>query len=200
MGIFSNLFGCGQKNDKDQNGEISKLEEITSRTDTSEGFSDIFLKIISDERTDTTHIYIGMGLYNGKTVGLKFELASNIPPGITAGGEINVPGGFLREGAKFTSLGAESDELIRALGVLYKTPIQKPFSKRNISATVFSLNQKVTDLDAKDYYKFKLFFNEDGDEESYGELYLNIDTNRRIVELHEKDQEYRLPLITTLTE
>lgn len=200
MGLFSALLGCGQNNNIEQNTSSLKLEDITSRTDTSEGFSDIFLTITSDLKTDKSHIYIGKGLYKGKTIGLEFELTSNIPYGITSDGEVNSKSGFVRNGVKFTSIGQETDDLLKALAELYNVRTEKTFSKNKISATVFSLNQKEADLDKGDYYKFKLFFNEDGDEESYGELYLNLNTIEKIIELHEKDPEYRKPLIKVLTE
>src|SRR5580765_1716482 len=167
MGLFSSLFGCGQNNNKRQQANSSKLADITSRTDTSEGFSDIFLTITSSNKTDTTNTYIGQGLYKSKIVGLKFEINSKLPFGITSDGEINSKGGFIRNGVKFISIGQESNELINALSDLYNEPTRKPFSKKVISASVFSLNQQDTNLDKNGYYQFKLFFNDDGDENTY---------------------------------
>jgi hypothetical protein len=200
MGLLSTLFGCGQDNNKKQNTSEIKLEEITSRTDTSEGFSDIFLKITSDVKSDTAHTYVAKGLYKNKTVGLQFEVKSKMPNGITAEGEMNSKDGFIRKAVKIISIGQESDELIKALSELYEIPLQKLFTKAKLVTTAFSLNQKVADLDKPDYYKFKLFFNEDSDEDSYAELFFNINTNEKIIELHEKDNDYRKPLIKTLTE
>ena len=200
MGLFSTLFGCGQNNDKNQQTNSPKLTDITSRTDTSEGFSDIFLTITSSSKTDTTHIYIGQGVYKSKLVGLKFEINSRLPFGITSDGKINSNGGFVRKGVKFISIGQESDELINALSDLYKEPTRKPFSKKTISATVFSLNQQDADFDTNGYYKFKLFFNDDGDENTYAEMFFNINTTEKIVELHEKDHDYRKTLLKAFTE
>ena len=87
MGLFSSLFGCAQSNNKNQTSYPKKLEEIMSRTDTTEGFSDIFLRISSSTKTDSTYIFVGQGLYKNKKVGLKFEINSNIPYGITHDGE-----------------------------------------------------------------------------------------------------------------
>lgn len=200
MGILSTLFGCGQDNNKKQNTNDLKLEEITSRTDTSEGFNDIFSKITSDLKSDTTHTYVAKGLYKNKTVGLQFEVKSNMPNGITAEGEMNSKNGFIRNAVKIISIGHESDELIKALSELYKIPTQKLFTKTKLVTTAFSLNQKIADLNKPDYYKFKLFFNEDRNEDNYAELFFNINTNERIIELHEKDNDYRKPLVKTFTE
>ena len=103
MGLFSTLFGCGQDNNKKQNTNDLKLEEITSRTATSEGFSDIFLKITSDLKSDTTHTYIAKGLFRNKIVGLQFEVKSDMPNGITAEGEMNSKNGFIRNAVKIIS-------------------------------------------------------------------------------------------------
>jgi hypothetical protein len=200
MGLFSTLFGCGQNNDKKQQVNSVKLADITSRTDTSEGFSDIFLIITSSIKTDTSNIYIGQGLFKGKTVGLKFEINSNLPFGISSDGEINSKGAFVRNGVKFISIGQESDELINALSELYDEPNKKPFSKKVISATVFSLNQQDADFGKKGYYKFKLFFNDDGGENDYAEIFFNVNTDEQIIELHEKDHDYRKPLLKAFTE
>lgn len=65
-------------------------------------------------------------------------------------------------------------------------------------ATVFSLNDKIADLDEKDYYKLKLCFNEN-DENLYSEIFLNINTEKKEIEIHEKDEGYRAPIINVLT-
>ncbi len=104
MGLFSTLFGCGQNNNKNQQPSSQKLADITSRTDTSEGFSDIFLTITSSNKTDSTNIYVGQGLYKNKPVGLKFEVNSKLPFGITPDGEINSMGMLGISGISRTSL------------------------------------------------------------------------------------------------
>jgi hypothetical protein len=197
MGFFATLFGCGQTN-KSETKKVDKLEEITSRTDISEGFSDIFLSIESDTKTDSSHIYVAKGFYKGITVGLQFEVKSNMKNGLTQDGQMNSQGGFIKNAIKTNSIGKESDELVKALGELYSFPTTSLFTKQTITSTVFSLNQKIANLDKPDYYKFKLFF-EDDSEDLYSELFFNINTAEKIIELHEKDQEYRQPLIKVFT-
>lgn len=96
------------------------------------------------------------------------------------------------------SIGQESDELVKALAELYKQPTNKGFTKQTISATAFSLNEKSVNLDKNDYYKLKLFFAED-DENLHSEIFLNINTDKREIEIHEKDEEYREPIIKVWT-
>ena len=200
MGLFSILFGCGHGQEKSQNTNSKQLYEITSRTDTSEGFSDIFLSITNDTKTDTSHIYIGQGLYKNKTVGLKLEIKSNLPAGISSSGVLNTKDGVVWNAVKFISVGQESDNLVFALAQLYNKPSYSLFTKDVLTPTLFSLNQQAVHLDKPGYYKFKLFFNDTSeDENKYAEMFLNINTEERINELHEKDHDYRRPLLNTFT-
>jgi len=85
MGILSFLFGCNNKNSNSSKTFIYdnvELEEITSRIDQGEGWFDIFLKIVSETKTDTSHIYIAKGKYQEKIVGLQVEVNSTIGAGI----------------------------------------------------------------------------------------------------------------------
>lgn len=195
MSIFSFLFGC--KNNNENNSNNSELVEITSRLNIEEGWFDIFLKITEDKKTDSSHIYIAKGLYKNKTVGLQIEVSSKIKAGIV-NDEIDGENGFLLNGIKFKSIGVESDEFIKALAELYEQPSVQNFSSEIISATTFSLNDKSVNLDKRDYYKLKLFF-EENDENLYSELYLNINTEKQEIEIHEKDEAYREPIIKVLT-
>ena len=196
MGLLSFLFGCNNKEQKSNSNNI-KLEEINSRFDPEEGWSDIFLKITEDTKTDSSHIYVAKGLYNNITVGLEIEINSTIGAGIV-NGEIDGKVGFVKNAVHLKSLGKESDELVKALSELYKYPTNKGFTKQTISTTAFSLNEKAVDLEKKDYYKLKLFFSEE-DENLYSEIFLNINTEKGEIEIHEKDKEYREPIIKVWT-
>jgi hypothetical protein len=199
MGFFSFLFGCKNNDSNAQTNNVNntKLEDITSRIDPAEGWSDIFLKITEDTKTDTSHIYIVKGLYKNKTVGLQVEISSKIGAGIVDG-KPDGKAGFVANAVQLKSIGQESDELVKALAELYKQPTDKGFTKQTISATAFSLNEKSVNLDKNNYYKLKLFFAED-DENLYSEIFLNINTDKREIEIHEKDESYREPIIKVWT-
>lgn len=199
MGLFSFLFGCknNDSNGQTNNSDNTKIEEITSRIDPEEGWSDIFLKITEDTKTDTSHIYIVKGLYKNKTVGMQIEVSSKIGAGIFDG-KPDGKAGFVANAVQLKSIGQESDELVKALSELYKQTTNKGFTKQTTSATAFSLNEKSINLDKNDYYKLKLFFAED-DENLYSEIFLNINTDKREIEIHEKDEEYRELIIKVWT-
>lgn len=199
MGFFSFLFGFknNEVNTQKNNSDNTKIEEITSRIDPEEGWSDIFLKITEDTKTDTSHIYIAKGLYKNKIVGLQIEVSSKIGAGIVDG-TLEGKVGFVANAVQLKSIGEESDELVKALADLYDQHTNEGFTKHIISATAFSLNEKAVNLDKNDYYKLKLFFAED-DENFYSEIFLNINTEKGEIEIHEKDEEYREPIIKLWT-
>ena len=47
--------------------------------------------------------------------------------------------------------------------------------------------------------KMKFFFNSEG-ESRYAEVFINLDFDAAVGQFHEKDPEYRLPLLRSLTE
>ncbi|RZK59016.1 MAG: hypothetical protein EOO91_06435 [Pedobacter sp.] len=188
------ILGCGQT-EKKETTATDQLEEITAKTNLSEGFADVYLKIVKDTPKDSSHIYIASGLYNGKKVGLQFELKSNIPAGLTKDGGMG-SGGFVSNPIKFSSIGEESNEFIKALSTLYGVPTKSAFSKEVTASTAFSLNAIPANLDQPGYYKFKLFFESN---EGVPELFFNINTEERIIELKEKDNAYRAEIISTFT-
>lgn len=126
IGLFSFFAGC--MDSKTNGQQPPKLVGITSRLDHSEGWSNIFLTITSDTKTDTSHLYIVKGLHKGKTVGFEIEVSSNIRAGIIEGkpdGRL----GFVANGVRLKSMGLESDAFVKALAELYKQPSNKGFSK-----------------------------------------------------------------------
>ena len=173
------------------------LEEITANIDPEEGWNDIFLRIVYEQELENSFVYIGKGLYNGKTVGLKVEIKKGIVAGLLASGEIN-KAAFYENGIQFSSIGLESNELVKALSELYNFPTTKQFSNFAISSTIFSLNEVNVDLSKRNYYKFKLFFHENS-EDLYSEMFCNINLTKGIIELHEKDEEYRENIIKVLS-
>jgi hypothetical protein len=196
IGFLSWLTGCKNKKAASAREDV-KLEEILSASSAEEGFKDAKLKITGETKNDSVHTYIAEGLHEGKLLGLKFEVKSKLEGGMSDKGEVS-GNGFAANGLRMISTGTESDEFVRAMSVLYGHPTKKSFSKRPVTATVFSLNSGTADLDKAGLYQFKLFF-ENGKEDMPQELFFNIDTEKGIIYLPEKDEEFRQGLIDVWT-
>jgi hypothetical protein len=46
----------------------------------------------------------------------------------------------------------------------------------------------------------KFFFYDSGPESRYAEVFVNVDAKQRVVEFHEKDSEYRKPVLLAFTQ
>jgi hypothetical protein len=193
------LFGCRRAYDrKQQENKLipSVLKDIVPPRTGKDDSKDILLDITSDKRSDSNHVYVAMGLYKGKTVGLQVTVKSHGPNGVGAEG-VN-GGGLVQDFVQFVSIGQESDDFVEAMSELYNQPIKSKFTSQKLSVSAFSLNSYPTDLDKKGEYKFKLFFQPDSDS-LYGEVFFNINTDKRIIELPEKDFDYRKNVLAAFT-
>lgn len=197
MALSPFLFSCESNHSSPATNDTTVLEEITARIDPQEGWNDIFLKIVKDQKTDSSHIYTVKGLYKKQTVGLQIEVNSNIGAGILDG-KPDVNSGTARQSVHIRSSGAESDAFVKALAELYGQPTVKAFRQQPLSVTVFSLNETPVNLDKSGYYKLKLFL-EEYDENLYSEVFLNINTEQKEIEINEKDWEYRRAIVELLS-
>lgn len=178
------------------------LEEIDSKVEEGMFPGDIFLKVTNKKFIDKNRtVFTAEGLFRGAKVGLIFDVVNNIEPlfldGNPATPNKSSQGGFIKDGVILRSLGAKSDNFIVALSTLYGVPTTKKFSKYEVKTTATSFARTVANFDVTGYYHFKLFFQED--EELYCEIFCNINTEEGIIELHEKDEEYRSKIIQVLT-
>ncbi|ULT24753.1 hypothetical protein KUH03_38590 [Sphingobacterium sp. E70] len=65
--------------------------------------------------------------------------------------------GFTKGKIKITTLGTQSDNLVKALGELFQIPTTDGFTKEVVLPNVFSSNKVNVDLSKKTAYSFKLF-------------------------------------------
>lgn len=93
----------------------------------------------------------------------------------------------------YRSVGPASDALIRSLAALYKTPVKGLTFSGAASADIVFLDANARAMSGK------VFFSASGPEADYAELYTNIDKQRRVLEIHEKDPEYRKNVIKGLS-
>lgn len=191
MSILSTLWNCGQnKNDS--------LKEITEITNKEDDFADVSLNILSKTHDENYTSFVAKGVCNHKVVGLEVLLANDIEPGVI-NGQIS-QNGFRKNGLILKSIGKESDEFLSALSKLYSLNNQNKFKKNEISATVFSLNSEKLNSNNSSYYKFKIFLNDESNEDDYAELYINLNFQNQELEIFEKDNEYRKAIIKALSE
>lgn len=87
--ILVALIGCSRPKEKEMN-----LKEITELVEREEGFEDIGLQIIEKVVKDEKVIFIGQGMFNGDTVGLKFEALREFKAGALPGGGLDSKNGF----------------------------------------------------------------------------------------------------------
>ena len=110
---------------------------------------------------------------------------------VAIGVAVRVQGGQGR--ITYRSVGAASDALVQALATLYKSP-------RNDMGFASAAGADIVILDA-DAHKMagKVFFAANGPESDYAELYTNVDRRRRVLEIREKDTEYRANVLKGLS-
>ena len=173
--------------------EMKEIWELTK-----DGWYDIDLTITSMNVADNGYVtVVAKGLFRGKLVGLKISFSPNLKPGLL-NGEVD-KSAFIKSGIIYSSIGSESDELLKAIATLYSVELSKPNFSNSVATTAFALEQHLFNLE-KNNVKFKVFFNDQGDEREYAELFTNIDIPKNRLELHEKDPEYRNNVVKALTE
>lgn len=99
--------------------------------------------------------------------------------------------------AFFRSTGFESETFIKSLATLYGATVNDVSVPEKVYAQVVGLAcnpEQIEELPCK----MKFFFNPDGKEDLYSEVFINIDTVAKELEFNEKDNDYRAPLLRSL--
>jgi len=198
------VAACGNSNQKKTDGsdtatantiERVRIEQLTNGTPGPEK-KNFFLRITDEVKTDSSRIYTTKSIYNKDTVGAKIEVIDFIPAGIIDG-QPSDDVGFTKGKIKITTLGTQSDNLVKALGELFQIPTSDGFTKEVVLPNVFSSNKVNVDLSKKTAYSFKLFLENKKAEPA--ELFFNVDTYKHSIEFSEKDPSFRAGFISALT-
>lgn len=198
------VAACGNSNLKKTDGsdtatantiERVRIEQLTNGTPGPEK-KNFFLRITDEVKTDSSRIYTTKSIYNKDTVGAKIEVVDFIPAGIIDG-QPSDDVGFTKGKIKITTLGTQSDNLVKALGELFQMPTTDGFTKEVVLPNVFSSNKVNVDLSKKTAYSFKLFLENKKAEPA--ELFFNVDTYKHSIEFSEKDPSFRAGFISALT-
>lgn len=202
MGLFSLLFGgCGKQPTtpltqiQSQGKALPSLDkppEVTSELE--EGFHDLVFFVqdfqkLSDGRR-TIHV---AGIYKGKQLGLDVLLSPNWKSGSLGK---DVPLVVYQGKVTFHSIGPESDTFLQVVDELYGTKLNPKAMRTDTVFAGLSLEGDPNDL-AKGAVKIKLFYESDKEDE-YAELFTNIELAGQRLEIAEKDESYRLPIVKAL--
>jgi hypothetical protein len=165
-----------------------------------EGFVDLEFTLASHERlTDGTQVCVARGTHDGKEVAFQFRLPPTWKQGTLGDTGITT----YQSTINIESIGAASDYFVATLANLYGGTLRPTNMAPIVTFTAISLEGIPTQLE-KGRTKIKLFFepqedNDDAYDRYYAEHYLNIEMSSRVVEFHEKDSEYRDPVLRALS-
>jgi len=161
---------------------------------TEEGFVDVDLRISSLVKSPDGSFTIDVKSKVGKTPVAFRIVISNI----WKKNPIEKTDDFWYWGkGRFVSLGKETENFIEVMAQLYNVPGSR-LQKTEIDFVAVGLANDPSMLDVK-ATKMKVFFNSESDNQDlYSEVFVNIDPVKKILEFHEKDQDYREPLVRSL--
>jgi hypothetical protein len=136
---------------------------------------------------------VARGVLAAQPVGFSVEVHPSWKESPIDGG-----GGVLYWGrATIRSIGPASDNFITALARLYSLPDPRHVMLSTIDVEAVGLASDPRSLEVAPVH-MKLFFNSESSEERYAEVFLNTDVPGRMIQFHEKDMDYRQPLLRAL--
>lgn len=181
VGLFS-WFGSGSSADA-VTKEMTVVEE--------DGFADFDFPLISAGHVDDGGWLISArGLLNKETIGFDVRLGGEWKSQDVDDGELIV---FWGSGAIIRS-GAESDDFCGLLQDKYQLAGSSREMPDLVETMVVSLGTDPIRI-TEEPLKMKMFVEPEGDENEYAEFFLNVDLRGKVVQFHEKDNEYRENLI-----
>jgi hypothetical protein len=202
MGIFAFLFGgCGRQASfspqtrapVQPSKPLAAPPEVTSEEEEG-GFHDLVFYIQEQKRLpDGSQSIRSVGTHKGRQIGFEVVLGPSWQSGSLAK---TVSLAMYRGIVTYRSTGADSDAFVQVLDELYGTKIGPKAMARQVQFSGISLEGDPRDL-AKGPAKIKLFF-ESGGQDDYAELFTNIELNARRLEVREKDEGYRSPVVKAL--
>ena len=186
MGI-SSIFAASDR------GSNEPLPEITSGPD--DGWHDLTFHIQDDRKLDDgSRALNACGVHHGLDVGLTVILGPNWPEATFSE---KVPFTAYKGVITFRSSGQPSDALLRVIDELYGTGLHPRSMRSEIRFTGISLAGKPHEPE-NEPVKIKAFY-ESEDADRYGELFVNVDLQHRVLQINEKDEGYRKPVVRALS-
>ena len=167
--------------------------ESLVQDDEEGGFVDLDLRLTRlDVRPAGTFFAEGRGWHKGRKIGFALELAAEwtTTPIGDSDSFFYWGSGILR------SIGVQSNAFLATLAKLYGLPVPRRPMRLATSVAVVGLANDPRLLRKKPT-RMKLFF-ESKDAKRYAEVYVNVIAPEQRIEFHEKDPDYRKPLLRAL--
>jgi hypothetical protein len=179
-----------------QNSDTFPITELFVEKDTEDGgYADIRLSITKISKSDTAVTYFVNSLYDKKNIGFKITIPTALPKSEKQLAQI----------LTLTSSGNISDNFIQTLSTLYKVKLDRTLHFVALKRIAFiDLNEFAKAKLGKDpsdktaVKEMKVFFEAENPDD-YAEIYINVNEAEHWIEIKEKDEGYRNPVIKGLT-
>lgn len=191
------IVSCTDRKNNTQSAATTDIKSYpieSLKIDSSdEGFgADIKLSITEKFENDTANLYKAVSLYNDQELGLLISVPKH---------EKGAKG--FGQGFALRSIGKPSDYLLRTLSQLYKQPDNetktfiKEMNVNYVNLTSFAKAISGQEPQLTEVKQYKLFF-EGNTDDDYAEIFLNVDLSNNLIEILEKDTEYRSAILRFL--
>ena len=159
-----------------------------------EGFVDLEFPVRKVEQLkDGSCSVLVQGSLDGQSLGFAVEFHPVWKPQLLEGTDQTVYWGT----GRFVSTGADTDRFVEALGRLYGMDAGQRRANASVAAEVVVLANDPAQM-AVLQTRMKFFFQGDGSEAQYSEVFISTDLPRGVLQFNEKDVEYRKPLLGNL--
>lgn len=176
----------------DQDG-LPLLEQFSE-----EGFIDCVFAIQKLRRYASHYRFHMAASFKGEPVGVDVRVVQGIKAGLDGNMEL-IQAHVYYDGVQFLRSGPESDKLIVAIAGLYKLESAPDRMTCAETFTAIALHQDEIDMDSQ-AVKIKIFGNDrELERVDYYETFFNLDLQNGFVFWNEKDQQYREPLVRSLS-
>lgn len=194
------MSSCGNSNKSEGGSNDSTaagssemaLKPLTNET-TSNQFH-LYFDLRQSAQTDSSILYEAISEFNNEPVGFNVEIKKDIDAGIAENGQPDDDLGFSEGSVRITANGPNSDNFVKAMGTLFKMPVDGKMTTNTLTPMVFSSNKEKVDLGKPGTYSFKYFFENGTGKEA--EMFGILDTYKQSFELGEKDSTYRAAIIS----
>lgn len=164
-----------------------------------DGFVDCVFIIRDLQEFDNSYSFHLSASYSGQALGMNVDVVKNIQGGYNSDMEM-VKEHVYEDGVIFRRSGDESDRLITTIANLYGLEVDQLKMVEREKFTGIALHQGELEMEVEPI-KVKLFGNdsEESNPDDYYESFFNLDLKNGFVFWNEKDQEYRDPLVRSLS-